>query len=80
MILLDTNLLVYARNIDSPFHKKAREIRDKAVNGVLKAAVATQSLSEFLAVVTSPKRVQNPMSSEEAAKEVQNYLGFPLFG
>lgn len=74
MILLDTNLLVYARNSDVPFHGKAVEIRNNAVNGILEAAIALQSLSEFIAIVTSSRRVENPLTSENASLEVQNYL------
>jgi len=32
-IFLDTNILVYAIDELSPFHKKAKEVRDKASEG-----------------------------------------------
>lgn len=74
MILLDTNILVYARNAVSPFHKKAKEIRDDAVDGKLSAALALQSLSEYLAIITSPKRVEKPLDLSEAVDDVRHYL------
>ena len=74
MVLLDTNILVYARDSESPFFKKAKEIVYKARRGELEACISLQNLSEFYAIVTNPKQVQNPLTSQEAKKDVEEYL------
>ena len=75
-MLLDTNILVYARNSGSPFFKKAKEVVDKAIKGELEACISLQNLIEFYAVVTNPKRVQNPLTPQEAKKDVEEYLSY----
>ena len=74
MVLLDTNLLIYACNTASPFHKKAKEIKEQAVDGKIEAAIALQSLSEYLAVTTSARRVEKPLSVAEAVDDVRHFL------
>ena len=74
MVLLDTNLLIYACNTASPFHKKAKEIKEQAVDGKIKTAIALQSLSEYLAVTTSSRRVEKPLSVVEAVDDVRHFL------
>ena len=74
MVLLDTNLLIYACNTASPFHKKAKEIKDQAVDGKIKTAIALQSLSEYLAVTTSSRRVEKPLSVVKAVDDVRHFL------
>ena len=71
--LLDTNILVYASDKDSPFHQKAKEIRDKANKGEIKACITPQILSEFYSAVTNPKN-KNSISPAQAKKEIENYL------
>jgi len=75
-VLLDTNILVYARNSGSPFFTKAKEIVDKAIRGELEACISLQNLIEFYAVVTNSKQVQNPLTSQEAKKDVEEYLSY----
>ena len=67
-ILLDTNILVHAYNKSSPHQGKASKIVKKAINGEMEAYVSSQVLYEFFATVTSPKRVEHPMTAEEAAE------------
>lgn len=72
--LLDTNILVYADNIDSPYHEKAEKIREEAKLGRIKVCVSFQNLLEFYSVMTNPKRIENCLSPEEANQEVEKYL------
>jgi predicted nucleic acid-binding protein len=66
-ILLDTNILVHAYNKSSSYQSKASKIVKKALQGEIDAYVSSQVLYEFFAIVTNPKRVEYPMSSDEAA-------------
>ena len=66
-ILLDTNILVHAYNKSSTYQNKASKIIKKAIKGEIEAYLAPQVLYEFFAVVTNPRRVEHPMSLDEAA-------------
>lgn len=77
-ILIDTNILVYAHNLDSPYHLKAISLIRAAVEGVLEGVLAQQNLLEFYAIITDPKRVSKPLSSKEASSLVKDYLNSPF--
>ena len=66
-ILLDTNILVHAYNKSSPYQKSASRVIKKAMQSEIEAYLAPQVLYEFFAIVTNPKRVEHPMSLDEAA-------------
>lgn len=72
-ILLDTNILVHAYNSMSPHREKASEIIERAARGEIKACLAAQVLYEFFAVITNPKRIENPMRPHEAADLCMNF-------
>jgi uncharacterized protein len=72
--LLDTNVLVYAADADSPFHEPARQLRDRGFRGKTPLAVSPQVLLEFFAVITSPRRVQTARSPQEATAEMAKYM------
>ena len=73
-VLLDTNVLVYATNEDSPFHPQARQILDRALSGELEAAITLQILAEYYAVITDPRRVDHPLTPEEAREQIEALL------
>jgi len=73
-ILFDTNILVYAANRASPFHRKAKALREKAEKGELRICVSIQNLCEFYAMVTDPERVERPLLPQVAREEVEKYL------
>ncbi|MEA2090696.1 MAG: PIN domain-containing protein [Thermoproteota archaeon] len=65
-ILLDTNILVHSYNRASLYQKRASDVVRKAVRGEIEACIAPQILYEFFAVVTDRKRVEHPLSVDEA--------------
>lgn len=71
--LLDTNILVYANNEDSPFHSKCKTVVEKAVNGEFRAAVAIQNLVELYTVITDKRRVECPLSTVKATELINFY-------
>lgn len=75
--LLDSNVLVYAADKSSPYHKPSKELRERGLTGEILLCVCPQVLTEFLAVVTDSRRVKNPISPSEAIKEVEKYLTAP---
>ena len=71
--LIDTNILVYANNADSPLHEKAKAIVHMAVKGEMLAAVSVQNLIELYAVITDKRRVEHPLSPVRAKDLVKFY-------
>jgi len=65
-ILLDTNILVHAHNKSSPNQKRASQVIEDAITQKIDACLTAQTIYEFFAVITNPKRVQSPMKLEEA--------------
>lgn len=75
---IDTNLLVYAHNRDSPFHESAKTFMETAMNqrdenGNLGVCIPAQVLIELISVVTS-NRLNAPLSIPQATAIVQDYL------
>lgn len=84
MYALDTNLLVYAHNVDSPLHTSAHQFlevefnrRDKAGNAVV--CIPSQALLEFLNTITW-SRLESPLAMRDAVAVVQYYVdsGIPI--
>ncbi|HUI29689.1 MAG TPA: PIN domain-containing protein [Candidatus Acidoferrales bacterium] len=72
--LLDTNVLIYAANDSSPFHKAAVALRDKGLRGELSLCITPQVLHEFYANVTNPKQIESPFTQAEARLEMEKYF------
>jgi len=73
-ILFDSNILVYAHNLYSPFYKKAKELHKQVVFKSLKGVVAIQNLLEFYATITSPKLVGNRQVPKNAHRSCLVYF------
>lgn len=72
--LLDANILVYAVNENSRFHPAARSLRAKALTGEIPVCITPQVLAEFYAISTDSRRVEKPLTVDEAVVEVHNYI------
>jgi predicted nucleic acid-binding protein len=77
LVLVDTNVLVYAADTTAAFHEPSKQLRDRGMRGELPLAISPQVLLEFFAVVTSPRRVAHPRSPEEAREEIEKYVRAP---
>ena len=75
-ILFDSNILVYAHNLDSPFYEQARGLHQKVISGELEAAVAIQNLLEFYSVITNPSIVEAAKPPDEAKNLCLNYITY----
>lgn len=74
MGLVDTNILVYRADQDSAFHEPSVNLIRQGLKGDIPLCVSPQNLTEFYAVITSPKRVTNPITPEDARSEINKYL------
>ena len=78
MFAIDTNILIYAHNKDSQFHKAAnafleKEMNDRDEEGNFSVCIPTQVLMEFVNVITR-QTLENPLSISEAIDIVQDYV------
>ena len=75
---IDTNLLVYAHNFDSPFHEKAKNFLERVMNGQntdegITICIPAQVLTEFVSVITW-QRLEKPLSLPQATDVIKDYL------
>jgi predicted nucleic acid-binding protein len=68
VILLDTNVLVYALNGDAEQHANCRTVLELAAGDRIPAVLVPQILIECYAVITSPRRLARPLSSLQAQR------------
>ena len=77
MILVDANLLVYARVEDFAQHEAARSWLDERLNGVPAVGLPWPSMLAFVRLVSNPRIFERPMSSGEAWRQVEEWLACP---
>ncbi len=75
MTLVDTNVLVYAVNSASPFHRQSRGWLDGALSGRAPVGFAWMALVGFVRLVTHPAIVSRPLSTTTACDIVDAWLG-----
>ena len=75
MILVDTNLLVYAHVSSLAEHEEAREWLDDRLNGQSPVGLPWASLLGFLRLVTNPRVFERPESMADAWLQVTAWLG-----
>jgi len=73
-VFLDTNILVYAADIDSISHATAATLLTKINTGHLKPCISLQILCEFYATVTNARKFRRPLSPSEATEIITGYL------
>lgn len=74
MILLDTNILVFAHNKKSPYYSHANQLVKDAFQLKFQACIAQQNLLEFFSVITDPRRVEKPLLPQIALQWTDAYL------
>jgi uncharacterized protein len=77
VILPDANLLLYAYDASSPFHRKASEWLTKTLLGPESVGFCVPVLFGFVRVSTSFRAFTDPLTIEEAAAHVADWLDQP---
>ncbi len=77
-LLFDTNILVYAHNQDSPFHRKSLALVKEVIAGRFRGILTQQNLLEFYSIITDQRRVAKPLSSLKAQELSEYYLKLPF--
>ena len=73
-MLLDANLLLYAVDRSSPFHKTASGWLTAQLNGPGRIGIPWQSLVAFLRISTHPRASASPLSTEAALGFIRDWL------
>ncbi|MEX2302481.1 MAG: type II toxin-antitoxin system VapC family toxin [Bryobacterales bacterium] len=77
MILVDANLLVYAKVSELPQHREARRWLDSQLNSSVAIGMPWPSLLGFLRVVTNPRIFARPLSLTAAWGTIEEWLDLP---
>lgn len=76
LIALDTNILVYAHDSDSPWHARAAEsVRHLAES--VPWAIPWPCVHEFLAVTTNARIARRPGSMERSVQQIEIWMESP---
>jgi hypothetical protein len=78
VILVDTNLLVYALDEASPFHAPARTWLEDRLNGPAGVGLPWQALNGFVRVVSNPRIAPQPMPVSRAWDQVREWLALDV--
>lgn len=73
-MLLDANLLLCARDAESPHHDRARDWLTARLNGAVRVGLPWQSLVAFVRIGTHPRAYDRPLTPDEAWQQVRDWL------
>ena len=76
-MILDANVLLYARNVADPKHEVARAWLEDALNGPTRVGLPWWTLTAFARIATNRRAFPTPLSSEEAARQIDEWLDAP---
>jgi uncharacterized protein len=77
VIAIDTNILVYARRAETPFHRAAKRLLGELAEGDTEWALPWVCVYEFLRVVTHPRVFDPPTSLDAALEDLESLLDSP---
>jgi uncharacterized protein len=77
LIIVDANLLLYAKLSDLPQHPVARGWLEGELNGPSRVGMPWESLTAFLRIATNPRIFPRPLSSTVAWEQVEEWLELP---
>jgi toxin-antitoxin system PIN domain toxin len=77
MLLLDTNVLIYAHRRDSQQHEAYRDWVQKMIDGPEPYAVCDQALMSMIRIVTNPRVYRRPALTQEALAFADQFRNQP---
>ena len=77
MIIPDANLLLYAYDKESPFHKESARWWSKLLSGHEPVGLCSVVVFSFLRLTTHPKVFIHPMTVQEATERVRAWMDRP---
>ena len=76
-MLVDANILLYSVDETSPFHRRAAEWLNAALNGPRRVGIPWMSLMAFVRIATNPRASRSPLTAAEAWHHVEAWLDAP---
>ena len=77
MIVPDANLLIYAHDRKSPYHKQAKTWWSKVLSGPEPVGIPWVVVLAFTRLMTHPQICENPLSVEQARGIVTGWMAHP---
>jgi len=77
LILVDANLLIYARLSSFPQNARARAWLDAKLNGSAPVGLPWPSLLGFVRITTNPRILDRPLAIAQAWQQVTEWLACP---
>ena len=85
MLSMDTNLLMYAYNLASPYHRAAYQWM-MSIQHEEDVAISEFILAEFYGLLRNPAVLKHPLDADDAVEVIQTYrlhprwrlIGFPV--
>jgi uncharacterized protein len=77
VILLDANLLIYAYDSEATPHRKARSWLELRFSGAENVGLSWITILAFMRITTSRRYESSPMTTEEAASIVNDWVKHP---
>jgi uncharacterized protein len=77
LVIVDTNVLLYAVDRSSPDHERSRAWLDAALAGAEAVGFASVALLAFIRIATNPSIFPNPMTADDAMGQAETWLGAP---
>ncbi len=77
MILVDANLLLYAKISSYPQHKQAKTWLDETLSSETRIGIPWENIVAFIRISTNPRIFQKPLSIEDAWHQIEEWLDCP---
>jgi uncharacterized protein len=76
-VIVDANLLLYARNSSDDRHDAAREFVETVLNGPRRVGLPWPTITAFLRIATHPRVFPTPLTTAEAVGQIREWLAAP---
>jgi toxin-antitoxin system PIN domain toxin len=73
-MLVDANILLFAVDTASPFHRSAERWLTQQLSGTRRVGLPWESLTAFVRISTHPRAVERPLASSQAWSYVTDWL------
>lgn len=76
-MIVDANILLFARNAADPSHDRARRWLESALNGETRIGLPWSSLGAFQRIATNPRAFADPLTPDDAWQQIEEWLDAP---
>ena len=77
MILLDANLLLYAKISNFPQHQQTKIWLDNTLSSSERCGIPWESITAFIRIATNPRIFESPIGIDPAWAQITEWLALP---